>query len=91
MSDDEYEEAENLNEEQIEDYMEDIEEEDQHLAKLKIPDDLEGQGEDRFNMAEDSEDNDDHKGLFGNEEVKENKSGLQGNVEGEDVENEIFA
>ena len=57
-----------------------MEEQDEVAATLKIPKDLQGKGDDRFNMADEEED-------YGLEDEGQGKEG----DEDDDAENDIFA
>jgi len=53
--------------EDLDSKMEDLEEEDADLAQLKMPEDLEGEGDEKFNMLDEDED-DEGPGIFGNDD-----------------------
>jgi hypothetical protein len=48
-----------LDSEELDEYMEDIEERDELESKLKIPKDLAGDANDRYNMANDEDEEND--------------------------------
>ena len=70
--------------------MEDVEEQDEVRATLKMPDDLVGQGRDGedIDFGDDVDDMDEE----GESEMEENGSDLQGKQEADDeLENDVFA
>lgn len=85
---------EDMNSEQMDEYMEDLEEQQGLNDQIKLPDDLEGEGEDNYNMGSDS---DEGPGIFGDDqeegelEFEEEKEEKQSEGDSDDVENEVFA
>lgn len=85
---------EDMNSEQMDEYMEDLEEQQGLNDQIKLPDDLEGEGEDNYNMGSDS---DEGPGIFGDDqeegelEFEEEKVEMQSEGDSDDVENEVFA
>ena len=85
---------EDMNSEQMDEYMEDLEEQQGLNDQIKLPDDLEGEGEDNYNMGSDS---DEGPGIFGDDqeegelEFEEEKEEMQSEGDSDDVENEVFA
>ena len=79
--------------------MDDLEEQQEAHENLVMPDDLSGEGEDHYNMADDSQDDEDDGGLFGDdigEDPEFDMGGDKGFGEPEedkddDAENEVFA
>lgn len=85
---------EDMNSEQMDEYMEDLEEQQGLNDQIKLPDDLEGEGEDNYNMGSDS---DEGPGIFGDDqeegelEFEEEKVEMQSEGDSDNVENEVFA
>jgi U3 small nucleolar ribonucleoprotein component len=78
-----------LNSEAMDEYMEELEEQQDVNQMLKLPDDLKGQGEDHFDMGYDSE-QDDPRGLFGDGEEGEAEV-EEADDQDDDLENAVFA
>lgn len=80
-----------LDSEALDEHMDDIEEQDEVRATLKMPDDLVGQGEDGEDI-DFGDDVDDDMDEEGEAEMEENGSELQDKQEMDDeLENDIFA